>query len=118
MSKEIDILSEELFNQFIIQFDTLKREPLDNPMVLLEKYSEEYTIPEEFSQLYNLILSSEKIINNFSKEFDLQIFKVPKEKVIELINKSNNPDVIEEWNSIMESLEYFEPTKKLYFIVN
>lgn len=106
MSKEIDILSEELFNQFIIQFDTLKREPLDNPMVLLEKYSEEYTIPEEFSQLYNLILSSEKIINNFSKEFDLQIFKVPKEKVIE------------EWNSIMESLEYFEPTKKLYFIVN
>lgn len=118
MSKEIDVMSEELFNQFIIQFDTLQREPLDNPMVLLEKYSEEYTIPEEFSQLYDIILQGEKITNNFSEEFDLQIFKVSKEKIIDMINKSKNPDVIEEWNSIMESLEYFEPTENLYFIID
>ena len=35
-----------------------------------------------------------------------------------MINKSKNPDVIEEWNSIMESLEYFEPTENLYFIID
>lgn len=119
MSTSIDVISEKLFNRFIIEFDALQREPLDNPIVLLEKYSEHYTnFSGNLNRLYDIMFEGEQIRNNFSKEMDLQIFKLSKEKVLDIINKSDNPELVEKWDSIMESFEQYNNAENLYFIID
>lgn len=119
MSTSMDVISEKLFNRFIIEFDALQREPLDNPIVLLEKYSEHYTnFSGNLNRLYDIMFKGEQIRNNFSKEMNLQIFKLSKEKVLYIINKSDNPDLVKKWDSIMESFEQYDNAENLYFVID
>lgn len=119
MSTSMDVISEKLFNRFIIEFDALQREPLDNTIVLLEKYSEHYTnFSGNLNRLYDIMFKGEQIRNNFSKEMNLQIFKLSKEKVLYIINKSDNPDLVKKWDSIMDSFEQYDNAENLYFVID
>lgn len=36
---------------------------------------------------------------------------------LDIVNASNNLELVKKWETIMESFEYYEPTENLYFIV-
>lgn len=116
MSVSLDIMSETKFTTLLKEFTTF--ETLDNPIDLLLKYSEHYTnFSGNLNRLYDVILEGEKITNDFSCEVDLQIFKLSKEKVINIIMNSEDSNLVEKWETIMKVFKDYNPEEKLYFII-
>lgn len=117
MSVSLDIISETNFTKLMKEFTTF--EIFDNPINLLLEHSEYYTnFSGNLNRLYDVILKGEKITNDFSCEIDLQIFKLSKEKVINIITNSKDSKLIEKWEVIMESFKDCEPKENLYFITD
>ena len=117
MSVSLDIMSETKFTKLIKDFTTF--ETLDNPIDLIIKHTEYYTnFSGNLNRLYDVILKGEKITNNFSCELDLYIFKLSKEKVINIITNSEDSNLIEKWETIMETFKDYNPEEKLYFIID
>ena len=117
MSVSLDIMSETRFIKLMNEFTT--SETLDNPIDLIIKYSEHYTnFSGNLNRLYAVIFKGERITNEFSYTVDLHIFKLSKEKVINIITNSEDSNLIEKWEVIMESFKDCEPKENLYFIVD
>ena len=117
MSVSLDIMSETKFTKLMKEFTTF--ETLDNPIDLIMKYSEHYTnFSGNFNRLYDVILKGEKITNNFSYELDLHIFKLSKEKVINIITNTKDSNLIEKWETIMKVFKDCKPKENLYFIID
>lgn len=94
MSVSLDIMSETKFTKLMKEFTTF--ETLDNPIDLIIKHTEYYTnFSGNLNRLYDVILESGKITNDFSCEVDLQIFKLSKEKVINIIMNSEDSNLVE-----------------------
>lgn len=117
MSVSLDIMSETKFTKLMKDFTTV--ETLDNPIDLIIKHTEYYTnFSGNLNRLYDVILKGEKITKNFSCELDLHIFKLPKEKVINIITNSEDSNIIEKWETIMKVFKDYKPKENLYFIVD
>ena len=119
MSTSLDIMSEKIFNIFIKEYNILDVEPLGNQIVLMEKYSEYYTnFSGKTYRLYDIVLEGEQIINDFSKEEEFLIYKLTKKHIIELVNKSDDNELIDKWEPIIESFESSNDDDYLYFIID
>lgn len=117
MSISLDIMSETKFTKLMKEFTTF--ETFDNPIDLILKHSEHYTnFSGNINRLYDVILKGEKITNEFSNDVGLHIFKLSKEKVINIITNSEDSNLIEKWETIMESFKYCKPKENLYFIID
>ena len=115
MSKSLDVMSETNFNKLIHEYNT--NELLNNPIDLIEKYSEYYTnFSGNLNRLYDVIYDGEEIKNDFSKEVDLHIIKLSKEHIINIIEDSYDDNLIEKWEFIMQIFEDYKPEDNLYFI--
>ena len=115
MSKLLDVMSETNFNKLIHEYNT--NELLNNPINLIEKYSEYYTnFSGNLNRLYDVVYDGEEIKNDFSKEIDLHIIKLSKEHIINIIENSYDDNLIEKWEFIMQVFEDYEPKDNLYFI--
>lgn len=115
MSKSLDIMAETNFNKLIHKYNSL--ENYDNPINLIEKYSEYYTnFSGNLNRLYDVVYAGEKIKNDFSKDVDLNIIKLSKEHIINIIENSYDDNSIEKWELIMQVFEDYEPKDNLYFI--
>lgn len=117
MSVSLDIMSETKFTKLMKEFTTF--ETLDKPIDLIIKHTEYYTnFSGNPTRLYGVILNGEKITNDFSDEVDLHIFKLSKEKVINIITNSEDSNLIEKWETIMKSFKDCKPKENLYFIID
>lgn len=117
MSTSLDIMTEKTFEQFLKQYETIK--DILNPMVLFEKSSQYYTnFSGKINRLYDIVLEGEEIINDFSREEEFLIYKLTKKHIIELINKSNDNELIDKWEPIIESFESSNNDDYLYFIID
>lgn len=117
MSTSLDIMTEKTFEQFLKQYETIK--DILNPMVLFEKSSQYYTnFFGKINRLYDIVLEGEEIINNFSREEEFLIYKLTKKQIIELVNKSDDNELIDKWEPIIESFESSNNDDYLYFIID
>lgn len=117
MSTSLDIMTEKTFEQFLKQYETIK--DILNPMVLFEKSSQYYTnFSGKINRLYDIVLEGEEIINNFSREEEFLIYKLTKKQIIELVNKSDDNELIDKWEPIIESFESSNNDDYLYFIID
>ena len=116
MSTSLDIMTEENFNIYTNEYEEIK---VYNPMVLFEKLSQYYTnFCGKTYRLYDIVLEGEQIINDFSKEEKFLIYKLTKKHIIELVNKSNDNELIDKWKPIIESIEILNDDDYLYFIID
>lgn len=116
MSTSLDIMTETNFNIYMNEYDEIK---LYNPMVLFEKLSHYYTnFSGKLNRLYDIVLEGEQIINDFSREEDFLIYKLTKKHIIELVNKSDDNELIDKWEPIIESIEILNDDDYLYFIID
>mgnify|MGYP000995494969 CR=1 FL=1 len=119
MSISLDIMTEKNFEKLLKEYDTDKYNI--NPINLLEKLSQYYTnFSGKLNRLYDIISEGEQIINNFSQEEDFLIYKLSKKYIIELVNKSNNDELVDKWGYIIEAFEISNDTAEedyLYFII-
>lgn len=117
MSTSLDIMTEKTFEQFLKQYETIK--DILNPMVLFEKSSQYYTnFSGKINRLYDIVLEGEEIINDFSREEEFLIYKLTKKQIIELVNKSDDNELIDKWEPIIESFESSNNDDYLYFIID
>lgn len=117
MSTSLDIMTEKTFEKFLEQYETIK--DILNPMVLFEKSSQYYTnFSGKINRLYDIVLEGEQIINDFSKEEEFLIYKLTKKQIIELVNKSDDNELIDKWEPIIESFESPNDDDYLYFIID
>ena len=94
MSISLDIMTEKTFEKFLDEYGTIK--DIINPMVLFEKSSQYYTnFSGKTYRLYDIVLEGEQIINDFSKKEEFLIYKLSKKYIIELVNKSNDDELID-----------------------
>ena len=110
MSTSLDIMTETNFNIYINEYEEIK---VYNPMVLFEKLSQYYT---NFS--VKIVLEGEQIVNDFSREEDFLIYKLTKKQIVELVNKSDDNELIDKWEPIIESFESSNDDDYLYFIID
>lgn len=116
MSTSLDIMTEENFNIYINEYEEIK---VYNPMVLFEKLSQYYTnFSGKIHRLYDIVLEGEQIINDFSKEEEFLIYKLTKKQIVELVNKSDDNELIDKWKPIIESFEILNDDECLYFIID
>lgn len=116
MSTSLDIMTETNFNIYINEYEEIK---VYNPMVLFEKLSQYYTnFSGKTYRLYDIVLEGEQIVNDFSREEDFLIYKLTKKQIIELVNKSDDNELIDKWEPIIESLESSNDDNYLYFIID
>lgn len=116
MSTSLDIMTEENFNIYINEYEEIK---VYNPMVLFEKLSQYYTnFSGKTYRLYDIVLKGEQIVNDFSKEEDFLIYKLTKKQIVELVNKSDDKELIDKWKPIIASFEILNDDNYLYFIID
>ena len=116
MSTSLDIMTEKTFEKFLEQYETIK--DILNPMVLFEKSSQYYTnFSRKINRLYTIVLEGEQVINDFSREEDFLIYKLTKKQIVELVNKSDNNELINKWEPIIETFESSDDDDYLYFII-
>lgn len=116
MSTSLDIMTEKTFEKFLEQYETIK--DILNPMVLFEKSSQYYTnFSGKINRLYTIVLEGEQVINDFSREEDFLIYKLTKKQIVELVNKSDNNELINKWEPIIETFESSDDDDYLYFII-
>ena len=116
MSTSLDIMTETNFNIYINEYEEIK---VYNPMVLFEKLSQYYTnFSGKTYRLYDIVLEGEQIVNDFSREEDFLIYKLTKKQIIELVNKSDDNELIDKWEPIIDSLESSNGDDYLYFIID
>lgn len=117
MSISLDIMTEKTFEKFLEEYKIIK--DIINPMVLFEKSSQYYTnFSGKLNRLYDVVLEGEQIINDFSKEERFLIYKLTKKHIIELVNKSDDNELIDKWEPIIESFESSNDDDYLYFIID
>ena len=116
MSTSLDIMAEKTFEKFLEQYDDIKY--IMNPMDLFEISSQYYTnFSGKTYRLYDIVLEGEQIVNDFSREEGFLIYKLTKKHIIELVKKSNDNELIDKWEPIIESFESLNDDDYLYFIV-
>jgi hypothetical protein len=116
MSTSLDIMTETNFNIYINEYEEIK---VYNPMVLFEKLSQYYTnFSGKIHRLYDVVLEGEQIVNDFSREEDFLIYKLTKKQIVELVNKSDDNELIDKWEPIIESFESSNDDDYLYFIID
>lgn len=116
MSTSLDIMTEKTFKKFLEEYKIIK--DIINLMVLFEKSSQYYTnFSGKLNRLYDVVLEGEQIINDFSKEEEFLIYKLTKKHIIELVNKSDDNELIDKWEPIIESIEILNDDDYLYFII-
>lgn len=116
MSTSLDIMTETNFNIYINEYEEIK---VYNPMVLFEKLSQYYTnFSGKIHRLYDIVLEGEQIVNDFSREEDFLIYKLTKKQIVELVNKSDDNELIDKWEPIIESFESSNDDDYLYFIID
>ena len=116
MSTSLDIMTEENFNIYINEYEEIK---VYNPMVLFEKLSQYYTnFSGKINRLYDIVLEGEQIINDFSREEDFLIYKLTKKEMVNLVNQSDNNELFDKWEPIIESFESSNDDDYLYFIID
>lgn len=117
MSTSLDIMTEKTFKKFLEEYKIIK--DIINPMVLFEKSSQYYTnFSGKLNRLYDVVLEGEQIINDFSKEEEFLIYKLTKKHIIKLVNKSDDNELIDKWEPIIESIEILNDDDYLYFIID
>jgi hypothetical protein len=117
MSVSLDIMTKTNFEKFLDEYETIK--DIINPMRLFEKSSKYYTnFSGKTYRLYDIVLDGEQIINDFSKEEEFLIYKLTKKHIIELVNKSDDNELIDKWKPIIESFESLNDDDYLYFIID
>lgn len=116
MSTSLDIMTKTNFEKFLDEYETIK--DIINPMRLFEKSSQYYTnFSGKTYRLYDIVLEGEQLINDFSKEEEFLIYKLTKKYIIELVNKSDDNELIDKWKPIIESFESLNDDDYLYFII-
>ena len=119
MSISVDIMTEKTFKKLLKEYDSDKY--MINPIDLLEQSSQYYTnFSGRLNRLYDVVSEGEQIINDFSKEEDFLIYKLSKKQIIELVNKSNDDELVDKWEYIIEAFEISHDAAKedyLYFII-
>ena len=116
MSTSLDIMTEKNFNIYINEYEEIK---VYNPMVLFEKLSQYYTnFSGKTYRLYDIVLEGQEISNDFSREEEFLIYKLTKKQIIELVNKSNDNELIHKWEPIIESFKSSNNDDYLYFIID
>ena len=117
MSTSLDIMTEKTFEKFLEQYETIK--DILNPMVLFEKSSQYYTnFSGKINRLYDIVLEGEQVINDFSKEEDFLIYKLTKKEMINLVNQSDDNELVDKWKPIIETFESSDDDNYLYFIID
>lgn len=119
MSISLDIMTEKNFEKLLKEYNT------DNYNIdtidLLEKLSQYYTnFSGKLNRLYDVVSEGEQIINDFSKEENFLIYKLSKKHIVELVNKSNDYELVDKWEYIIETFEVSNDASEndyLYFII-
>ena len=116
MSTSLDVMTESNFKDLIIQYNSSIY--VDNPIDILDDLSQHYTIfYGNTSRLYNVVYKGILLINELSEKENMTILKLSKEKILNIMNQSDNSELIDKWESIMKSFENCNPKENLYFII-
>lgn len=113
MSTSLDVMTETNFNKFMNSY-----EDVENPIDMMNELTQHYTnFSGNIGRLYDVISEGDFIQNDFTTEYDFSIYRLMKKDILDIVNASDNLELVKKWETIMESFEYYKPTENLYFIV-
>lgn len=125
MSTSLNVMTATNFDKFMEQYEQVKlTEQYNNDTIgvlmdMLDDFTQYYTnFSGNIGRLYDVVEKGERLQNEFANEYDCRIYKLQKKDILDIVNASDNVELVNKWEDIMESFDDCEPTETIYLIVD
>lgn len=116
MSYDLEILSETSYQKFLNQLDG------DRSFEEIEEFFDEAVIYDTnfaygagSDRLLDIINEAEPYSDEFTKEFDHNMYRMRKNQLIELVHESTNKELREKWAFVINALDSVADDEYIYF---
>ena len=119
MSYYLEILSETSYQKFINRIDDNTsfeeiKEFFDEAVI----YDTSFSYGTGANRLLGVINKAEPYSDNFTKEFDHNMYRMRKNQLIELVHDPVNEYLRESWNFALNALQSIDNNEYLYFDID
>lgn len=125
MSTSLNVMTAKNFDQLIGRYEQVKdtekynTDPIGVLMDVMDEFTQYYTnFSGNYVRLNDVVMNGERLQNEFANEYDCRIYKLQKKDILDIVNASDNVELVNKWEDIMESFDDCEPTETIYLIVD
>lgn len=119
MSYYLEILSETSYQKFLNQlhgntsFDEID-ELFDEAVI----YDTIFSYVSGADRLLDVINEAEAYSDEFTKEFDYNVYRIHKSKLIKTVHESTNKELREKWAFAINDLQFVDDNEYLYLFID
>lgn len=116
MSYYLEILSETSYQKFLNQLNNnLSYEEIEEFFNKAVIYDTSFSYFSGADRLLDVINEAEAYSDNFTKEFDHNMYRMRKNQLIELAHESTNKELREKWAFVINALDSVADDEYIYF---
>lgn len=118
MSTYLEIIPETSYHKLLsqINYDRMPFEEIDE--LFDEAVAHDTSFTGDRSRLLDIIHESEPFYDKFTKEFDYNVYRIRKSKLIKTIHESENEELREKWAFALNNLQFVDDNEYLYFFMD
>lgn len=124
MSYYLEILSETSYQKFLnqidgdISYDNISFEEIEEFFDKAVIYDTSFSYGSGSDRLLGVINEAEPYSDNFTKEFDHNMYRMRKSQLIEIVHNSENKEFRYSWNLAINALTSVEDNEYIYFDID
>lgn len=120
MSYYLEILSETSYQKFLsqINYDSMPFEEIDELFDEAVIHDTNFAYGNGSDRLLDIINEAEPYSNEFTKEFDYNVYRIRKNKLIKTIHESTNKELREKWAFAINDLQFVDDNEYLYLFID
>lgn len=124
MSYYLEILSETSYQKFInqidggISYDNISFEEIEEFFDEAVIYDTSFAYGAGSDRLLDVINEAEPYADDFTKEFDHNVYRIRKNKLIKTIHESTNKELREKWAFAINNLQFVDDNEYLYLFID
>ena len=120
MSYYLEILSETSYQKFLsqINYDSMPFEEINELFDEAVIYDTNFAYGAGSNRLLDVINEAEAYSDEFTKEFDYNVYRIHKNKLLKTVDESDYPELQEKWAFAINDLQSVDDNEYLYLFID